>query len=120
MLLYVSNNIRPDITYAVSQVARFTAAPRVSHATAVKTIVRYLAQTAEKGLKVKPDGTYNLLCWADADLAGMYKQEPEYDPNSAKSQYGYIITFGGVSLIWKSQLISAICLSTTHAEYVRL
>ena len=40
MLLYVSNNTRPDITYAVSQVAHFTAAPRVSHATAVKTIVR--------------------------------------------------------------------------------
>ena len=33
---------------------------------------------------------------------------------------GYIITFGGIPLIWKSQLISEICKSTLHAEYVAL
>merc|ERR1739836_320304 len=69
---------------------------------------------------VKPDGTYNLFCWTDADLAGMFKQELEWDQNSVKSRYAHIITFGGVPLIWKSQLISEICLSTTHAEYVGL
>ena len=30
------------------------------------------------------------------------------------------MTFGGVPLIWKSQLISKILLCTLHAEYVRL
>ena len=69
---------------------------------------------------VKPDGTYDLVCWVDTDFSGLYKRELESDPNSAKSRYGYIITFGGVPLIWKSQLISEICLSTLHAEYVGL
>ena len=69
MLLYVSNNTRPDITFAVSQVARFTANPKKSHATAVKTIVRYLIRTRMKGLIVKPDGTYDLDTWVDADFA---------------------------------------------------
>ena len=41
MLLYLSNDTRPDITFAVSQVAQFTAAPKVSHAKAIKSIVRY-------------------------------------------------------------------------------
>ena len=37
-----------------------------------------------------------------------------------QKRYRYIATFGGVPLIWKSQLISEICLSTLHAEFVGL
>ena len=120
MLLYLSNNTRPDITFAVSQVARFTAAPKQSHATAIKIIIRYLARTFDKGIFVKPDGTFNMRSWVDADMNGLHGKEDESNPASAKSRYGYIITFGGVPLIWKSQLISEICLSTLHAEYVGL
>ena len=118
MLLYLSNNTRPDITFAVSQVARFTANPKKSHAQAIKTIVRYLAKTFDKGILVTPDDTFNLKCWVDADFAGLYNREPSQNPNAARSRYGYVITFGGVPLIWKSQLIKEICLSTLHAEYV--
>ena len=120
MLLYLSNNTRPDITFAVSQVARFTARPKKSHAVAIKTIVRYLSRTADKGIFFKPDGTYNLKTWVDADFAGLYGREPSENKTAARSRYGYIITFGGVPLVWKSQLISEICLSTLHAEYVGL
>ena len=120
MLLYLSNNTRPDITFAVSQVARFTHNPKKSHASAVKSILRYLSRTSDKGLIVKPDGTFNLRCHVDADFSGLHGREPESNPASAKSRYGYIITFAGVPLIWKSQLISEICLSTLHAEYVGL
>ena len=42
MLLYLSTNTRPDISFAVSQVARFINEPKKSHATAVKKIVCYL------------------------------------------------------------------------------
>ena len=120
MLLYLSNNTRPDITFAVSQVARFTANPKKSHAQAIKTIVRYLVRTFDKGILVTPDKTYNMKCWVDADFAGLFNREPSENPNAARSRYGYVITFGGVPLIWKSQLIKEICLSTIHAEYVGL
>ena len=69
---------------------------------------------------VKPDGTCDLVCWVDTDFSGLFKRELESNPNSAKSRHGCIITFGGVPLIWKSQLISEICLSTLHAKYVGL
>jgi hypothetical protein len=50
MLLNLSTNTpRPDITYAVSQVARFNHSPTKSHASAIKTIVRYLLRTSDKG-----------------------------------------------------------------------
>jgi hypothetical protein len=48
MLLYLATNTRPDIAFAVSQVARFSNDPKACHATAVKTIVRYLQKTRER------------------------------------------------------------------------
>ena len=108
MLLYLSNNTRPDITFAVSQVARFTHNPKKSHASAVKSILRYLARTKDKGLMVKPDGTMNLVCHVDSDFVGLHNEEPQENPTSAKSRYGWVISFGGVPILWKSQLISEI------------
>ena len=61
MLLYLSTNARPDITFAVSQVARFNHSPKKSHASAIKTIVCYLHRTADKGTIVTPTGDLSLL-----------------------------------------------------------
>jgi hypothetical protein len=119
-LLYLSTNTRPDITFAVSQVARFGHAPRQSHAVAVKTIVRYLSRTQELGTIVKPNGTFTVDCFVDADFAGLYKAEPDNLAASAKSRTGYIIKLGGVPLVWKSQLQTAMALSTLEAEYIAL
>ena len=120
MLLYISNHTCPNITFSVSQVDWFTYNPKEGHATAIKTIVWYLARTFDKGLFFKPDGTYQLKCWVDADFVGLFGRSPSENPTAAKSRYGYVITFGGIPLVWKSQLISEICLSTLCAEYVGL
>jgi len=120
MLQYLSNNTRPDITFAVSQVARFTHKPKVSHASAIKIIVRYLKRTEKQGIIVKPTGSLDIKVWCDADFAGLHRSEPDESPDSAKSRLGLIITVGGVPLVWKSQLIQEICLSTTMAEYASL
>ena len=130
MLIYLTTNTRPDISFAVSQVARFTSSPKVSHASAVKTIIRYLKRTYDKGLIVKPDGTLNLTCYVDADFAGLYRREPDDSPNSNKiddspnsvrSRTGYIILLGNCPLALKSQLHqSEIALSTLEAKYAAL
>jgi hypothetical protein len=119
-LLYLSTNTRPDICFAVSQVARFTHSPKQSHAVAVKRIVRYLAGTKDKGTIVKPDGTLELNCYSDADFAGLYNVDPPEDRSSAQSRMGFIIKLGGCPLVWKSALISSICLATAEAEYYSL
>ena len=120
MLIYLTTNTRPDIGFAVSQVARFTSAPKVSHVSAVKTIVRYLKRTYDKGIIVMPDGTLDLACYVDADFAGLYRREPDNSPNSVRSRTGYIILLGNCPLTWKSQLQSEIALSTLEAEYAAL
>jgi len=90
MLLYLSTNTRPDIAFAVSQVARFSYSPKQSHASAVKQIVRYLSRTWDKGTIVKPTNTLQLDCYVDADFAGLYKRDPDASPTSAKSRLGFI------------------------------
>uniref|UniRef100_A0A1X7V8J5 Reverse transcriptase Ty1/copia-type domain-containing protein n=1 Tax=Amphimedon queenslandica TaxID=400682 RepID=A0A1X7V8J5_AMPQE len=49
-LLYLATKPRPDITFAVSQVARFTSNPTQQHWTAVKCIFHYLKGTSHYGL----------------------------------------------------------------------
>lgn len=120
MLLYIANNTRPDISYAVSSVARFVNNPKKSHASAVQTILRYLKRTQNMGIIVKPDGTFDLKVWVDADFAGLHGREAVRSADCARSRLGYIITLGGVLLTWRTNLITEICLSTLEAEYVAL
>ena len=85
MLLYLSTNTRPDISFAISQVARFNHSPKQSHATTLKMIIHYLKGTKDKGMIFKPNGTLNLECWCDADFTGLYKHDPDTNPSSVKS-----------------------------------
>ena len=117
MLLYLSTNTRPDIAYAVSQVARFSHSPRKSHASAVKTIIRYLAGTKDQGVIYERPEHFKMDCFVDADFAGLYGRDPPESPTSVKSRTGYIISVGGCYILCKSQLQSTIALSTSEAEY---
>jgi Reverse transcriptase (RNA-dependent DNA polymerase) len=120
MLLYLSTNSRPDIAYAVNQVARFTHDPKESHSRAVKKIVRYLKGTRDKGLIMRPQPHICLDCYVDADFGGLFGVEDSQDPICVKSRTGYVILMGGCPLVWASKLQSIIALSTTEAEYVAL
>jgi hypothetical protein len=117
---YLANNTRPDISFAVSQVARFKNRPKKSHASAVQMILRYLKRTADKGLVVKSDGTYDLKIRVDADFAGLHGRESDEFPNSARSRLGYIMTLGCIPLTWRTTIITAIGQSTLEAEYAAL
>ena len=122
MLLYLSTNTRPDIAFAVSQVARFSARPTKKHATAVKTILRYLKGTMDKGTTVPLCTLLELLLdlYVDADFAGLFGVEESRNPESVRSRTGYIIFLGKWPLLWKSQLQSHLSQSTTEAEYSAL
>ena len=120
MLLYLSQNSRPDIAYAVHQCARFTHVPRQSHAVAVKRILRYLNSTKDKGMTLRPNNNLTIDCFVDADFAGLWKAEDDQNPLCVKSRTGFLITFMGCPLHWMSKLQSQIALSTMEAEYIAL
>ena len=120
MLMYLANNSRPDIAFAVHQCARFTHAPRHSHAMGIKRILRYLNGTKDKGMTITPSKEHRVDCYVDADFAGLFGIEHDQDPICVKSRTGYLITFMGVPLQWVSKLQTQIALSTMEAEYIAL
>ena len=120
MLMYLSANTRPDIAYAVHQAARFSHAPRHSHAIAVRRILRYLQKTKTMGLLLKPTNTQRVDCYVDADFAGLFAVENNQDPISVKSRTGYVVLYKGSPLLWVSKMQTQIALSTMEAEYVAL
>lgn len=117
MLLYLATNTRIDISLAVSQVARFGANPKKSHAKAVKMILRYLKKTMDKGIIISPKSWLELDLYVDADFCGLFKREDDRDSSSVKSRTGYVITLAGCPVVWKSALQSAVCQSTLESEY---
>ena len=120
MLMFLSANTRPDLSYAVHQAARFSHAPRHSHAVAVKRILRYLQTTKDKGMNLTPSSEQRVDCYVDSDFAGMFAVENSQDPVSVKSRTGYVILYRGSPLLWVSKLQTQIALSTMEAEYVAL
>jgi hypothetical protein len=104
-------NTRPDIAQAVSQVARFTSNPGKEHWSAVKRIYRYLHSTLTLGICFDGKAPLQLEGYADADWAGQEER---------RSTTGYLFTFGGGLIAWRSQRQQTVALSTMEAEYMSL
>jgi hypothetical protein len=113
-LLYLSIMTRPDLTFAVSNVAKFCAMPGKQHWTAVKRVMRYLKGTLNYGLKYCKMGNnhVNFIGYSDADWGG--------DVNDYKSTSGYIFQIGGTAVSWRSKKQTCVALSTAEAEYIAL
>lgn len=120
MLMFLANNSRPDIAYATHQCARFTHAPKKSHALAVKKIVRYLQGTKDKGLYIKPSQTFSIDCYVDADFAGLFGHEDSQTAVSVKSRTGYVLLLADCPLLWVSKLQTMVASSTMESEYIAL
>jgi len=115
-LLYVAMWTRPDIAFAVSQVARFQADPSAYHWTLAKHVLRYLHGTRERGL------TFSAA--SDAGAANVVRGYVDAswgeDLSTRKSQSGYVFTLGNAAISWKSKLQTTVALSSTEAEYLAL
>jgi hypothetical protein len=102
-LSYIQAMIRPDVTMAVQQCARFCNNPKRKHEEAVKRICRYLMKTKDKGLTLKPDKSCGLKCYVDADWAGSWQRRSCHDPLSAHLRTGYVIMYVGCPILWASK-----------------
>ena len=112
-LLYLATSTRPDISYAVSTLCRFIAAPGNAHWLAVKHLFRYLQGTKDARLVYRRDAfdpTALFSSFVDADHAG--------NPDNGRSTGGYVLLIAGGAVSWSSRLQSITVLSTTEAKYV--
>ena len=111
-LLYLSTRTRPDIAYAVSNVAKFCSNPSKQHWTAVKRIMRYIKGTIHLGLAYGRNEQKDCIGYSDADWGG--------DSDDHRSTSGYIFQVGGAAISWRSKKQSCVALSTAEAEYMAL
>jgi ribonuclease HI len=111
-LLYLANNTRPDISFAVSLLARHSANPTIRHWNGIKRIFRYLQGSVDMGLLFSNDNPDELIGYADAGYL--------YDPQDSKSQTGYVFLQGRTAISWRSTKQSMTTTSSNHAEVIAL
>ena len=58
--------------------------------------------------------------FVDADFAGNWEKNEAWDRDTERSRHGYIVSYHGCSIIWKSQMQTDIALSITESEYTGL
>jgi hypothetical protein len=71
-LNYITQNTRPDLSFAVHQCAYYSSSPIALHKLAIKQIWRYLLATRDWGLILHPSHNLKLDMYVDADCAGMW------------------------------------------------
>jgi hypothetical protein len=123
LLQYLQGHSQPDISFAVSQISQYTFGPKRSHELALEQIGRYLKGTIEKGLILKPNLTeseFKIDVYVDAAFASGWGTELGTNPDSVKSQTGFIIEVMGCSVIWCSKLQPCIATSTIESKYTAL
>ena len=89
-LMYLANYTRPDIAFSVNLLARYSSTPTKRHWNGIKHVLRYLRRTCDMGLFYSKTLEPQLFGYADACYLS--------DPHKARSQTGYIFTYGNTAI----------------------
>lgn len=111
-LRYITDSTRPDIYYITNRLAQYMQHPREHHWQNLKSVLRYLKQTAHHGLTYKPmhNTTHpNIVTYSDADYA---------NAKDFKSITGTLHLYHKAPISWHSKKQDVVAQSTTEAEYV--
>jgi hypothetical protein len=111
-LMYLANNTRPDIAFSVNVLARYSYDPTRRHWNEIKHVLRYLCGTRDMGLFYRKDTKSKLVGYTDAGYLS--------DPHKARSQSGYVFTYGGTAISWRSTKQTLTTTSSNHAELITL
>ena len=103
---------RPDISFATSVASRFAKNLGHQHTEAVKTILRYLKSSRDRGITYGGQDKLLVEGYSDSDWAG--------DKDSRKSTSGFIFMLNGEPVSWCSKKQPTVALSSTEAEYIAL
>ena len=111
-LPYLSGGTQPDITFSVSNLAKFSPKPSKHHWIAIKCVMQYLKGTIDFGILYTKQKSQNFVAYSDADWAG--------DLDDRKSTSGYLFQIRGGAVSWRSKKQSSVALSIAEAEYIAL
>jgi Reverse transcriptase (RNA-dependent DNA polymerase) len=109
--MYLSTCTRPDISFAVRELAKFMSNYGARHYEAAKHLLRYLQGTRSRGIIYgnMPNPYPLFIAFADSDWAMS---------EGRKSVSGYIIECANGPITWSSKQQSVVALSSCEAEYL--
>ncbi|KAJ5677664.1 Reverse transcriptase RNA-dependent DNA polymerase [Penicillium maclennaniae] len=112
-LVWVVVSTRPDISWAVCKLAKYSHNPSSLHFQAIKRVYRYLKGSKSLCLHFShyPAVGLALFAYVDASWAS------PHDDNRL-STTGYAFILAGAAIIWQSKRQTLVTLSSTEAEYV--
>jgi hypothetical protein len=108
-LNYLALGIRPDLSYAVNYLARFSSNPNETHWAALSHLIQYLATNSDKKLKLQVTSD-SVVTWSDANWGGEFQRLTS----------GFLITFLGSPIAWGSRRQKVVATSTCAAEFISL
>ncbi|KAK6162167.1 hypothetical protein DH2020_002008 [Rehmannia glutinosa] len=106
----MATNVKIDKDEKVGVCARFQSAPKESHMTAAKRILRYLKGCQEVGLWYPKEDRFKLIGYSDSDYAGCRVDR--------KSTSRTCQPLGNRLVSWFSKKQNSIATSTAEAEYI--
>ena len=110
--MYLANYTRPDISFSVNLLSRYSFSPTQRHWNEVKHVLRYLQGTMNMGLFYPKIPKLELIGYADAGYLS--------DPHHGRSQTGYLFTSGDTTISWRSVKQTITATSSNHAELLAL
>lgn len=111
-LMFSMVKTRPDIAFATSVASRFSKNPSHQHVEAVKTIIRYLKGTRNRGITYGGEEKPLIKGYSDSDWAG--------NKASRKSSSGFFFMLNRGPVSWCSKRQPTVALSSTEAEFIAL
>ena len=111
-LNFLAQCTRPDLTYAVSYLSKFSACHDESHHKAVIHVLRYLNHTRCEGITYTRDSNLDPYGFSDATWGS--------DLENSRSVSGYIFYLGGGPVVWSSKSQKTVALSSAESEYVAM
>ena len=107
---------RPDLAFAVTQMAKFAHNPSEDHLNKAKHIMRYLCGTRKYALVFDGQSDGGLYAYCDSSY-GDDRSDPD---RRRRSTQGYFFTLANGCVKWHSKTQTLISTSSTMAEYIAL
>ncbi|KAI3706445.1 hypothetical protein L6452_24194 [Arctium lappa] len=111
-LMFLAGHTRPDISFSLNLLARYSSCPTKRHWNGIKQIFRYIQGTKDLGLYFANPSKTGLIGFADAGYLS--------DPHTGRSQTGYVFTVGGTTISWRSRKQTIAATSSNHAEILAI
>lgn len=111
-VLYIANSTRPDLSYAVSELSRYSSNPGDIHWDELNRILHYLNETQDHGLVYRGTQSPLISGFVDASYARC--------PITRKSRHGAVLLHSGCAIDWRSKMQTVVATSSMEAEYIGL